>query len=97
LESFAILQLSAMVRSERWGTVCLFKVGYSLIRRQFQQQVPGNILPLPAFIRQMADTTINGEPAISARTISFFQGFAEISKTIGMFAGGTLMDKVGRK
>jgi SP family general alpha glucoside:H+ symporter-like MFS transporter len=71
--------------------------GHELTNCQFQQQVPGNILPLPAFIRQFADTTINGEPAISATTISFFQGFAEISKTIGMFAGGTLMDKIGRK
>lgn len=40
---------------------------------QFQQQVPGNIIPLPAFVRQMADTIVDGEPAISARTVSFWQ------------------------
>jgi len=74
-----------MVRFERWGSFDLLMACYLLIHLQFQQQVPGNILPLPAFVRQMADTTIDGEPAISARTISFFQGFAEISKTIGMF------------
>jgi hypothetical protein len=45
----------------------------------------------------MADTTINGEPAISAQVISFFQGFAEISKTIGMFLGGPMMNYIGRK
>lgn len=35
----------------------------------------------------MADTIVDGEPAISARTVSFWQGFAEMSKMVGMFAG----------
>lgn len=52
---------------------------------------------MPAFIRQMADTTVNGEPAVSARTVSFWQGFAEMTKTVGMFAGGWFADRLGRK
>jgi hypothetical protein len=64
---------------------------------QFQQQIPGNVIPMQAFINDMADTTINGEPAISARVVSFWQGFAEMSKTLGMFAGGFFADRIGRK
>jgi SP family general alpha glucoside:H+ symporter-like MFS transporter len=45
----------------------------------------------------MANTRINGEPAVSATVISFWQGFAEMSKTLGMFLGGTLSDRFGRK
>jgi hypothetical protein len=68
-----------------------------LLTSQFQQQVPGNIIPMPGFIAQMADTTVNGEPAISAKVVSFWQGFAEMSKTVGMFAGGSLANRIGRK
>lgn len=52
---------------------------------------------MQAFINDMADTTINGEPAISARVVSFWQGFAEMSKTLGMFTGGFFADRIGRK
>jgi MFS transporter, SP family, general alpha glucoside:H+ symporter len=52
---------------------------------------------MQAFINQMADTTIRGEPAISARVVSYWQGFAEMSKMIGMFAGGYFADRFGRK
>lgn len=52
---------------------------------------------MPAFIRTMADTTVDGEPAVSARIVSFWQGFAEMTKTIGMFAGGWCADRLGRK
>jgi SP family general alpha glucoside:H+ symporter-like MFS transporter len=45
----------------------------------------------------MADTVIDGEPAISAKVVSYWQGFAEMSKTLGMFTGGTLADRFGRK
>jgi MFS family permease len=45
----------------------------------------------------MADTIVDGEPAISARTVSYWQGFAEMSKTLGMFTGGYFADKLGRK
>ncbi len=64
---------------------------------QFQQQVPGNVIPMEPFVRQMADTTINGVPAVSARVISYWQGFAEMSKTLGMFAAGLAMDRLGRR
>ena len=97
LESCTVLRISAMVRYERWGVSPHVPVRYSLTPRQFQQQVPGNIIPLPAFVRQMADTTIDGAPAVSAKVISFWQGFAEMAKTLGMFTGGTLMNYFGRK
>lgn len=64
---------------------------------QFQQQVPGNIIPMQAFINTMADTTIDGQPAVSAKVISYWQGFAEITKTVGMFTGGPIADRFGRK
>lgn len=50
-----------------------------------------------AFINVMADTTIDGEPAISAKVVSFWQGFAEMSKTLGMFTGGYFANQFGRK
>jgi SP family general alpha glucoside:H+ symporter-like MFS transporter len=52
---------------------------------------------MQAFINQMADTTINGEPAISAKVVSYWQGFAEMSKTLGMFTGGYFANRFGRK
>ena len=52
---------------------------------------------MPAFIQDMADITVNGKPAISAKTVSFWQGFAEMSKTLGMFTGGWFADRLGRK
>lgn len=52
---------------------------------------------MQAFINTMADTTVNGEPAISATVVSYWQGFAEMSKTLGMFTGGALADRLGRK
>ncbi|WVQ67599.1 uncharacterized protein L199_005802 [Kwoniella botswanensis] len=70
---------------------------WSALNDGFQQQVPGNIIALPAFIATMGDTVINGQPANSAKVVSYWQGFAEMSKTLGMFAGGTIMDRFGRK
>jgi SP family general alpha glucoside:H+ symporter-like MFS transporter len=64
---------------------------------QFQQQVPGNVIPMQAFINQMHDTMIDGKPAVSAKVVSYWQGFAEMSKTVGMFAGGWFADRFGRK
>lgn len=49
------------------------------------------------FINQMADITIDGMPAISAKIISYWQGFAEMTKTAGMFSGGWFADRFGRK
>lgn len=39
----------------------------------------------------------NGNPAVSARTVSLWQGLAEMTKTLGMFAGGWVADRIGRK
>ncbi|CAK1367616.1 uncharacterized protein RHO25_013134 [Cercospora beticola] len=72
-------------------------LNWAALNDGFQQQVPGNIIPLPAFVNQMADTVIDGEPAVSGRIVSFWQGFAEMSKMAGMFAGGYFADKFGRK
>lgn len=52
---------------------------------------------MKAFVKQMADTTVNGAPAVSARVISYWQGFAEMAKTLGMFTGGYFADRIGRK
>lgn len=52
---------------------------------------------MQAFINQMADTSIAGEPAISAKVVSYWQGFAEMSKMLGMFTGGYFANKFGRK
>lgn len=52
---------------------------------------------MQAFINTMADTIVNGEPAISAKVVSFWQGFAEMSKTLGMFTGGYFANRFGRK
>jgi MFS transporter, SP family, general alpha glucoside:H+ symporter len=52
---------------------------------------------MQAFINDMADTTIDGAPAVSAKVVSYWQGFAEMSKTLGMFTGGTLANYFGRK
>lgn len=55
------------------------------------------MIPMRAFINQMADTKVGGNPAVSARVISYWQGFAEMSKTLGMFTGGYFADRFGRK
>lgn len=52
---------------------------------------------MQAFINQMADTKIAGEPAISAKVVSYWQGFAEMAKMVGMFTGGYFANKFGRK
>jgi MFS transporter, SP family, general alpha glucoside:H+ symporter len=52
---------------------------------------------MQAFINQMANTTVDGKPAISAAVVSYWQGFAEMSKTLGMFTGGYFANRFGRK
>jgi len=52
---------------------------------------------MQAFINQFADTTLNGKPEVSAKVVSFWQGFPEMSKTLGMFVGGPIADRFGRK
>lgn len=52
---------------------------------------------MQAFINTMADTTIDGAPAVSAKVVSYWQGFAEMSKALGMFLGGTFANRFGRK
>lgn len=52
---------------------------------------------MQAFVNQFADTMVDGQPAVSAKVISFWQGFAEMTKTIGMFTGGPIADRIGRK
>ncbi|KAK4565889.1 hypothetical protein LTR86_003738 [Recurvomyces mirabilis] len=75
---------------------CLI-LNWAALNDGFQQQVPGNVIPMQAFINQMADTTLNGQPAVSAKVVSYWQGFAEMSKMVGMFAGGYFADRFGRK
>ncbi|KAH7137003.1 general substrate transporter [Dactylonectria estremocensis] len=72
-------------------------LNWAALNDGFQQQIPGNVIPMQAFINQMADTTVDGAPAISAKVISYWQGFAEMSKTLGMFTGGFFADRFGRK
>ncbi|KAK3679732.1 hypothetical protein LTR78_000108 [Recurvomyces mirabilis] len=75
---------------------CLI-LNWAALNDGFQQQVPGNVIPMQTFINQMADTTLNGQPAVSAKVVSYWQGFAEMSKMVGMFAGGYFADRFGRK
>ncbi|WVW79024.1 hypothetical protein I302_100987 [Kwoniella bestiolae CBS 10118] len=63
----------------------------------FQGQLPGNILPLQAFVKTMADTTINGQPAISGLTVSFLGGFPAMAQIFGQFSGGFISNTIGRK
>ncbi|KAL3965649.1 hypothetical protein ACCO45_002653 [Purpureocillium lilacinum] len=72
-------------------------LNWAALNDGFQQQIPGNVIPMQAFINTMADTTVDGAPAISAKVISYWQGFAEMSKTLGMFTGGYFADRFGRK
>ncbi|THY41778.1 MFS general substrate transporter [Aureobasidium pullulans] len=89
----------------RWLTVRTFwkamlfclVLNWAALNDGFQQQVPGNVIPMQAFINQMYDTRIDGKPAVSAKVVSYWQGFAEMSKTVGMFAGGWFADRFGRK
>lgn len=65
---------------------------------QFQQQIPGGILPLQAFLNEMGNTVAaDGQPALTATAVSVIQGVAEIGKTTGLFIGGYFADKFGRK
>ncbi|OQV00276.1 hypothetical protein CLAIMM_05794 [Cladophialophora immunda] len=72
-------------------------LNWAALNDGFQQQIPGNVIPMQAFISQMADTRIDGAPAISAKVVSYWQGFAEMSKTLGMFTGGYFANRFGRK
>ncbi|ATY58282.1 MFS alpha-glucoside transporter [Cordyceps militaris] len=89
----------------RWATVNVFWkamlfcmiLNWAALDDGFQQQIPGNVMPMPAFVKQMANTVIDGEPAISAQVISYFQGFAEMSRMFGYALGGILADICGRK
>ena len=49
------------------------------------------------FVKQMANTSVDGEPAISSQVISYLQGFAETAKMAGYGIGGILSDRFGRK
>lgn len=101
LESHAILHDPELGCAQRWSQspFCpqsrLELISFEI--SQFQQQVPGNIIPMQAFIITMADTTIDGAPAVSAKVVSLWQGIAEMSKTLGMFSGGPIANRFGRK
>jgi hypothetical protein len=100
LEDYHLLLDPELGSPQRWGkytSVQTSKARADVRALQFQQQVPGNVIPMQAFINQMADTTLDGEPAISAKVISYWQGFAEMSKTLGMFTAGYFADRFGRK
>ncbi|WVW84371.1 hypothetical protein I302_106405 [Kwoniella bestiolae CBS 10118] len=89
----------------RWAVVKVFwkamlycmVLNWAALNDGFQQQIPGNVIPMQAFINVMADTVIDGKPAVSAKVVSYWQGFAEMSKTLGMFTGGWFANKFGRK
>ncbi|KAH7029489.1 general substrate transporter [Microdochium trichocladiopsis] len=95
---FAGLSRWASVRTF-WKAIlfCLI-LSWAALNDGFQQQVPGNVIPMPAFVKDMADiVNANGEPAVSAKTVSLWQGLAEMTKTLGMFSGGWVADRIGRK
>lgn len=64
---------------------------------QFQQQMPGNVLPMQPFINTMHDTVIDGVPTISSQVVSFWQGFGEMAKMAGQASGVLFSDRIGRK
>jgi hypothetical protein len=45
----------------------------------------------------MADTTINGQAAVSGQTVSFWGGFPAMSQIFGQLFGGFISDRIGRK
>ena len=45
----------------------------------------------------MADTTINGQPAISGLTVSFLGGFPAMVQIFGQLCGGPISNRFGRK
>ncbi|KAH7259409.1 major facilitator superfamily domain-containing protein [Fusarium redolens] len=94
---FASLGRWAVVKTFWKALLFCMILNWAALNDGFQQQIPGNVIPMQAFINTMADTTINGKPAVSARVVSYWQGFAEMSKTLGMFTGGYFADKFGRK
>ncbi|KAK1927060.1 hypothetical protein DB88DRAFT_514651 [Papiliotrema laurentii] len=63
----------------------------------FQGQLPGTILPLPAFVATMANTQIDGKPALKGITVSFLGGFPALAQIFGQFSGGPLSNRIGRK
>ncbi|KAJ1324624.1 MFS transporter SP family general alpha glucoside:H+ symporter [Microdochium nivale] len=95
---FAGLSRWASVRTFWKAILFCMILNWAALNDGFQQQVPGNVIPLPAFVNTMADIVDkNGNPAVSARTVSLWQGLAEMTKTLGMFAGGWVADRIGRK
>ncbi|KAL6890046.1 general substrate transporter [Trichoderma evansii] len=94
---FATLGRWAVVKTFWKSMLFCMILNWAALNDGFQQQIPGNVIPMQAFINQMADTTIDGAPAISAKVVSYWQGFAEMSKTLGMFTGGYFANRFGRK
>ncbi|VUC36545.1 unnamed protein product [Clonostachys rosea] len=88
---------SGVVKTFWKATLMCMILNWAALNDGFQQQIPGNVIPMQAFVDQMADTTIDGAPAISAQVVSYWQGFPEMSKTLGMFTGGYFADRIGRK
>ncbi|KAK9319797.1 general substrate transporter [Lipomyces orientalis] len=94
---YANLGRLAVVKTFWKAMIFCMILNWAALNDGFQQQIPGNVIPMQAFIKQMADTTIDGAPAISAKIVSYWQGFAEMSKTLGMFTGGFFANRFGRK
>lgn len=82
-----------------WKAMVLCMIlNWAALNDGFQQQVPGAVIAMPAFIKDIGNTVdSNGNPAVSASVVSYWQGFAEMSKTLGMFTGGWVADRIGRK
>ncbi|KAE8538162.1 hypothetical protein D1P53_005500 [Cryptococcus gattii VGV] len=81
-----------------WRAILFCVIGcWGGLNDGFQGQLPGNILPLPAFVKNMADTTINGAPAISGTTVSFLGGFPAMVQIFGQLSGGPISNHIGRK
>ncbi|RXK38057.1 hypothetical protein M231_04616 [Tremella mesenterica] len=72
-------------------------VNWAALNDGFQNQLPGNIIANSGFIHTMANTVVDGSPAISSNVISLWGGIGAVAQTIGQAVGATSSDYIGRK